>query len=234
MGPPQPPDDLKDRLRASYNAVSDQYNEWTKRHHPLRMRYLDLLYQHCPALLSSPCRVFELGVGSGEPVARTLLSRNPALTLVANDLSDAQLQTARATLAAHASRLTLVPGDMAGLALDEAVCAGGDDGHDAPLAVVAIFSLIHLPQAEQRAVLGRVASWLRPGGCLLANFAGGEPKPAEVMERWLSDDGWMFWSGLGTEATLAALDDVGLEVLVRGSEMENGSEFLWVVARKRA
>ncbi|KAL2256263.1 hypothetical protein VTK26DRAFT_1920 [Humicola hyalothermophila] len=51
-------------------------------------------------------------------------------------------------------------------------------------AVVALYSIIHLPREEQAALMGRVAAWLRPGGVVLANF-GTEALEAFVDERWL-------------------------------------------------
>jgi 2-polyprenyl-3-methyl-5-hydroxy-6-metoxy-1,4-benzoquinol methylase len=37
-------------------------------------------------------------------------------------------------------------------------------------AVVAFYSLIHLPRVEQEILLQRISTWLRPGGWFLANL----------------------------------------------------------------
>ena len=42
------PNELKERVRASYNAMAPKYNDWTERHHKLRLKYLDDLLEICP------------------------------------------------------------------------------------------------------------------------------------------------------------------------------------------
>ena len=100
-------------------------------------------------------------------------------------------------------------------------------------AVLGFYSLIHLPREEQVVMLGKIAGWLKPGGYLLANF-GQEDRESVVNERWLSDDGWTFWSGYGVEGTLEKVRECGLEVVVgdvgKGDGVDSG--FLWVLARK--
>ncbi|KAI1776536.1 S-adenosyl-L-methionine-dependent methyltransferase [Hypoxylon cercidicola] len=106
-------------------------------------------------------RVLELGCGPGLPVTGKLLS-HPTLHVTANDISTAQISLARANLLGAAGntdaekRLALVEGDMAELAFP-------GRSFDA---VVALYSLIHLPRAEQADMIGKIARWLKPGGYL--------------------------------------------------------------------
>ncbi|KAJ4253998.1 hypothetical protein NW762_010401 [Fusarium torreyae] len=136
------PTDLKDRLRASYNAIALRYNSWTERHHYLRQAYLDKLISHCPELTSAKDdekkQVLELGCGAGDPFLSTLLSRAPSVHVHANDLSDVQLDLARSNLAAHGSRVDFYPRDMMKLDFEQGSLT----------AVVALYSIIHLPQEE--------------------------------------------------------------------------------------
>ena len=37
--------ELKERVRASYNAIAPEYNDWTERDHKLRLKYLDELLE---------------------------------------------------------------------------------------------------------------------------------------------------------------------------------------------
>ncbi|KAJ4307512.1 hypothetical protein N0V84_012681 [Fusarium piperis] len=221
----QAPDDVKDRLRASYNAVATQYNAWTERHHHLRQKYLEELLAHCPELASTidgkKHEILELGCGSGDPFLSTLLSRAPTVHAHANDLSDVQLDLARKNLTAYEGRVTFYPGDMMKL----------DFAPESLTAVVALYSIIHLEQEEQKEVFRRIGNWLAPGGVFLSTFDTKE-EPGLVIEKWLDDKGWMFWSGLGQDQTVAALKASGLKVEKATLEGDEEEKFLWVIARK--
>lgn len=220
-----PPPDLKVRMRASYNAIAATYNEWTQRqHNEPRLNHLDELCSLVPRLgdTAAPAAILDIGCGEGVPVIRNMLWRNPGLRATANDLSDVQLGLARANLADAGDRVTFVDGDMMDLAFDDGSLT----------AVIALYSLLHLPQAEQAEMLGRIAGWLEPGGCLLANFVSAETE-GFVMEDWLEHEkGWMFFSGLGAEKTMASLEEVGLTVMTHRIEEGTQERFLWVIAMK--
>lgn len=224
MPPSSAPPDLKSRLKASYDAIAPRYNAWTTPHSATRLRYLAQLLPHLPAF-PSPAAVLELGCGNGVPVTQTLLAHHAAVTVTANDLSTAQVALARANLLqAGDNRVTLVEGDM----LDMDVAEASLD------AVVAMYSVIHLPRDEQVVMLGRIARWLKPGGWLLANFGAREEVGSEA-RHWLGEDeGWMFWSGWGVEGTVGKVREAGLEVVVQETEVDvvDGQTFLWILARK--
>lgn len=217
------PSDLKSRLKASYDAIAPRYNEWTVPHSATRLRYLDQVLAHLPT--TSPASLLELGCGSGVPVTQKLLS-HANFTVAANDLSSAQVALARANLQADAiaDRLTLLEGDM--LALEFAPASLD--------AVLGFYSIIHLPREEQVVMLRKIATWLKPGGWLLANFGATEGEGSEA-QNWLGEEeGWMFWSGWGVEGTVEKVGDAGLEVVVRETEVDvvDGATFLWILAKK--
>ncbi|KAJ3340607.1 hypothetical protein HDU93_006722 [Gonapodya sp. JEL0774] len=219
-----PPPDLKSRISESYDAIAPAYNSWTKQHHPLREKYLDLLFEFCPTLKLSESAVLELGCGAGIPTLNKILSCNPSLQATGIDLSSKQIALARENLAPYVEekRLTLRVADMADLSFP----------HESLDAVVALWSIIHIPQGEQIDTLKRIGQWLKPGGCFLANFAAGEGTEGVVMENWLGDKGWMFWSGLGEERTKTAVADAGLNLILAETAGDQTDKFLWVIARK--
>ncbi|KAI1198060.1 S-adenosyl-L-methionine-dependent methyltransferase [Nemania serpens] len=222
------PADLKARLKASYDAMAPTYNEWTIPHSQQRTEYLGKALDRLkPESRPDDGLAFlELGCGCGLPVTERLLSYRAA-RVVANDLSDTQVSLARENLIPGpedeaARRLELIQGDMTALEF-------ADASFDL---VVAFYSVIHLPRAEQTALLARVARWLKPGGYLVANFAK-EELEAVVMEKWLDERGWMFWSAWGEEKTLEMVKTAGLEVVVADVvEDVVDASFLWVIARR--
>ncbi|KAF5581644.1 methyltransferase [Fusarium pseudoanthophilum] len=221
-----PPVDMKDRLRASYNAIAPAYNTWIARHDKLRLKYLDKLLHSCPELVSTGDsalrQVLELGCGSGSPFTSTLLARAPSVHVHANDLSDVQLDLARQNLDAYQDRVEFHPGDMMKLDFEPGSLT----------AVVALYSIIHLQQEEQREMIRRIGTWLAPGGVFLSTF-GTDEASAIVDESWLNEKGWMFWSGLGKEGVIKALTGkAGLEVQHAVLEEDADDRFIWIISRK--
>jgi len=102
-------------------------------------------------------------------------------------------------------------------------------------AVVALYTFGHVPRDELGALYGRISSWLRPGGQLLAT-TGCKDSPDSVEDDWLGTT--MFFSGFDVETNLRLLAQAGLEVLehevVCQDEGDQGEAcFLWVLATKR-
>ncbi|KAI1146687.1 methyltransferase [Nemania diffusa] len=234
--PTPDPTNVKERLKASYDAMADTYNEWTIPHSKQRMDYLERALEHLKPEAQPGGRALaflELGCGCGLPVTQRLLSHAAGARVIANDLSDTQISLARTNLLSGSAaaaddptlsrRLELVPGDMTKL-----------DFADGSLDLVAAFySVIHLPRDEQVVLFERVARWLRPGGCFVANFAK-EEREGAVMEKWLDDDrGWMYWSAWGEEKTLDKLKGAGFEILVADVvEDVVDATFVWVIAKR--
>lgn len=219
------PADLKQRLKNTYDEIAPKYNAWTNKHTAQRLDYLNNLLLRLP----TDARVLELGCGGGVPVGQSILAHSPSIHLIANDLSNTQIALARESLSAEAAsgRVTFLEGDMTTLDISE---------HSLD-AVVAIYSLIHLPRGEQVALLGTIArKWLKPGGYLLANFSDEDTgEKGVVFEGWMGPNGWTFYSGLGVEATRRAAEDVGFDVLL-GEVAEDvvKAKFFWMIAKKTA
>ena len=137
-------------------------------------------------LLRPAARVVDLGCGAGIPATRELVGYG--LQVLGVDFSAVQLGRAQ----------RLVPGarfvqaDMAALHLRP---AGAD-------AVVAFYSLIHVPLADQQALFPRIRDWLRPGGYFLAIVGAGRWTGTEP---YLGAD--MFWDHADTATYLRWLQE---------------------------
>ncbi|KAI0854526.1 S-adenosyl-L-methionine-dependent methyltransferase [Xylaria cubensis] len=223
------PENIKERLKASYDAMASTYNEWTIPHSKQRLEYLEKALEYLGQSTKPEKPAFlELGCGCGLPITKKLLSY-PEAKVIANDLSETQIALARENLIQGpedgvAQRLELIQGDMNGLEFPD----GSLD------LVVGFYSIIHLPRSEQTTLLGRIAKWLKPGGYFVANFSKEENESA-VMEKWLDEDkGWMFWSAWGKEKTLGQMKDAGFDVVVAetADDVVDDSSFLWVVAKR--
>ncbi len=152
-------------------------------------RWLQPLFDELPA--GSP--VLDLGCGSGVP-AGALLAAQFSLTGV--DVSEVQIERARRTVPTG----TFVRADMTEVSFPDRSFA----------AVVALYSLIHVPRAEQPALLRRIRRWLRPAGRLVAivgwaAWEGIEPD-------WLGSGTPMFWSHPDVRTFRAWLDEAEFTV----------------------
>jgi SAM-dependent methyltransferase len=204
-------DDRKRTVQAAYDALGPRFGEWGDRiEGDPWPRFLGELVSRLP----EAARVLDLGCGNGAKTAG-LAAR---FDLVGVDLSEEQLRLARE----KAPGATFVHGDFS--ALDFA--AGSFD------AVVAFYSVMHVPREDHRALFGKIARWLRPGGLFLASLShvGGEDWTGE----WLGVE--MFFSGFDAETNRRLLRETGFELLldelVWMKEPNGDIAFLWVLARK--
>ncbi len=132
-------------------------------------------------LLRPGARVLDLGCGAGVPATRELAAHG--LQVIGVDFSAVQLRRAH----------RLVPGarllqaDMTALQFKPATVD----------AVVSFYALIHVPLADQQALLPRIGSWLRPGGYFLAIVGATRWTGTE---HYLGTD--MFWDHADTASYL--------------------------------
>jgi 2-polyprenyl-3-methyl-5-hydroxy-6-metoxy-1,4-benzoquinol methylase len=162
----------KDIVRRGYDAVSYLYRDGDDDTDDRRRAWTDRLLRRLPA----GARVLDLGCGCGVPAARDLAAAGLAVTGV--DLSDVQIERARG----------LVPSATFQRA-DATEVSFPDGSFDA---VVCLYMLIHVPLDEQPALLGRIASWLVPGGVLL--IITGHRAWTGTEDNWLGGGAPMWWS----------------------------------------
>jgi ubiquinone/menaquinone biosynthesis C-methylase UbiE len=132
-------------------------------------------------LLRPGARVVDLGCGAGIPATRELASHG--LQVLGIDFSAVQLHRAQRLVPAA----RFVQADMAALALRP---ASAD-------AVTALYSLIHVPLADQQALFPRIRDWLRLGGYFVAIVGAGQWTGTAP---YLGAD--MFWDHTGTATYL--------------------------------
>ena len=204
--------DPKRIVAEGYDTMAGRYLAWSDlRPSPTRLRYLTLALE----LIPPGSAVLDLGCGAGIPMTAALAERR-AVTGV--DLSATQLDMARRNVPGA----TFLQADMTALSFEPA-------SFDA---VVAFYSLTHVPRGEQAELLGRIRGWLRPGGLFLASM-GADDEPGDVEPDWLGVD--MYFSHFGAKANRRLVEGAGLVIersdLAVEPEDRHDARFLWVVAR---
>jgi SAM-dependent methyltransferase len=137
--------------------------------------------------------VLDLGCGCGVPVAGALAGDYDVLGV---DLSGVQIERARG----------LVP-DAAFIQADMTTLEHPDGSWDA---VLALYSMIHVPVDDQPRLIDRIHHWLRPGGLFLATLGHRACEGTE--ERWLGADAPMWWSQADEATYRSWLTETGFTV----------------------
>jgi SAM-dependent methyltransferase len=206
--------DPRDIVEAGYDRIAARHLAWINeiRGDP-RLRFLNDLMARLPARPA----VLDLGCGAGVPCTALLAERGD---VVGVDLSTAQLELARRNVPGA----RFVKADMATIELPPA-------SFDA---VTAFYSIVHVPCGQHGALFRRIATWLRPGGCLLASLGCGTADG--TVEDWLGTP--MFFSSHDGQTTRRLLAEAGLTILVDEQvamqEPEGPATFHWVIATKAA
>ncbi len=213
--PTRPLDPLaaKRVVEQGYDRVAERHRAWSAGiRQDERLRYTHELLDRLPR----GAAVLELGCGQGTPTTRLLAER---FNVTGVDISARQLELARRDV----PNAAFLHADMASLDLPPQTFDG----------VAAFFSLIHVPREEHAALLERIASWLRPGGVLVATM-GVRDSPGDVEEDWLGAP--MFFSHWDAATNRRLVEQSGLRILSAREETadEDGAPvaFLWVVAEK--
>ncbi len=205
-------DDSKKTVAKGYDKVATAYLTWSQ-DSKIRLRFLQQLLTE----LTASSRILDLGCGAGIPVAKSLVENGH--NLIGVDISPEQIRMAK----------TNVPGgrflheDMTELAFEP--CSFD--------AVIAFYSITHVPRDEHLVLLSRIETWLTPGGLLLASFG------VTDLEGWHEDD-WLgapnFFSQFDAPTNLNLLRDAGFQIeqqkIVAQDEQGEDAQFLWVTARK--
>jgi SAM-dependent methyltransferase len=204
--------DPKQVVAAGYDAMAERYLAWSDlRPSATRLQYLALAQD----LIPLGADVLDLGCGAGIPMTATLAAGR---SVTGVDISAVQIALARVNIPSA----SFVQADMTTLDFPP----GSFD------AVVAFYSLTHVPRVEHAALFGRIRTWLRPGGLFLASL-GVEDSPDEIEADWLGVD--MFFSHFSARVNRRLIEEAGLiierAVTVAEPEDRHDARFLWVVAR---
>ncbi len=165
-------------------------------------------------MLPPNARVLDLGCGAGVPVATRLAERG--CTVVGVDSSQRQIALARM----NEPRASFIASDMTMVEFD----AMSFD------AVIALYSITHVPRDEHQRLLNRIRTWLKPNGLFLSSL-GYNDSPAWT-GKWLGTT--MFFSHFDAVVNRALIKNAGLKIEREEivGEDENGeiTRFLWVIA----
>ena len=203
----------KRTVAEGYDRIADVYLHWRERTPKQRITtYLDRVTE----LLPNGARVLDLGCGGGVPYAAMLSGR---FDVIGVDISAGQVALAR----------RLVPG-AAFLLADMSSLAFRPGTFDA---IIALYSIIHVPREEHTSLLQRLYELLQPGGRMLAVLGRDDWVGRE--SDWLVPGVEMYWSHFDAETNRRMVERAGFRLLDTQIEPDplDGAH-LFVVAEKPA
>jgi SAM-dependent methyltransferase len=203
-------DDPKTLVRTGYDALSVRYDE-TFASTTKYASWLGAVISSLPQAAA----VVDLGCGNGVPVLRDLVAAGHRVTGV--DFSAVQAMRARQLVPAA----TVLESDLTAVRFSPASLD----------AVFAFYSIVHIPLAEQPALLHRIAGWLRPGGVFAATL--GFESWTGVDKDWLGGGTPMWWSHADAATNRRWLLDTGLTIEREKFLAEGDSGAVLFVARRR-
>ena len=203
------PDDPRDVVESGYDAIAERYADAIRAGRGPETYFRTFLARVLERIPEGGT-VLDLGCGAGLVTAD--LTRHARV--VAVDRSAGQLGLARR----NAPDATLVRADMT----DVAFAPRSFD------AVVAFWTLIHVPRDVHASLLARIRTWLRPSG-LFAGTLGRGDNPADLVPDFYGAP--MYWSHFDAETNRALLRAAGFDLVQAEEIQDEGETPLWVIAR---
>jgi SAM-dependent methyltransferase len=204
--------DPKRIVADGYDRIAERYAAWAA---SVRVRERDYYTNVMLDVLPDGATVLELGCGAGIPTTQRLAER---FAVTGVDSSRQQIALARRNV----PRATFIHADMTALAIPPATFD----------AVCAFYAFGHVPREEHAALLGQIATWLRPGGLLVASFSN-DGSAGEIEDDWLGAP--MYFSGYDAETNARLVRDAGLQIVTArpetAEEFGRPTTFFWIVAR---
>ena len=201
-------DDPRDIVESGYDQIAQRYADAIRAGRGPETYFRNFLTRVLERIPEGGV-VLDLGCGAGLITAE-LTTR---ARVVGVDISTGQLALARRNAAAA----SLVRADMT----EVAFAPGAFD------AVVAFWTLIHVPRVAHPSLLARIHAWLKPGG-LFAGTLGRGDNPADLVPDFYGAS--MYWSHFDAETNRTLLREAGFDVLEADEIEDEGETPLWVIA----
>ena len=174
-----------------------------------KMMFYDALHR-----LNPNPTILDLGCGSGFPYDTYFSGQGLSLTGI--DFSDKQIALARK----NNPTATYIAEDISHFETNQKFDL-----------VLALFSILHIPRSEQKALFEKIHSFLNDGGVFL--FTISDKPEGELIQREFTGEN-MLWSYFDYATYISMLEEVGFKVEVSKNQSDYGLEpHNWVILRKQ-
>ena len=195
-------------VQLGYDQLGSRYRAHYEETNPERyVHWLIEVTQRLPP----KANILELGCADGIPTAHFLSQHFGYLGI---DISPVQIELARANV----PNARFEVADMTTLTFPDAVFD----------AVIALYSIIHVPLAEQPTLIDTVYQWLTPNGYFLSVVGAGEWTGTE--SDWITSGTLMYWSHANADTYQSWFIETGFTIIDRYfvTEGKAGHTFFFV------
>ena len=200
-------------------TLSEIYDEFAKTYDENRGQFdlSELFTSFYTRLDSKKGALLDLGCGSGEAFSRLFIERGWQVTGV--DFSEQMLQLANR----YVPEMKTIHADITQIEFSQ-------DQFDA---IVAIYSLFHVPRKDHSQLFKNIYYWLNSGGKALFTYATKQYTGAEEYEGYVNFLGKdLFYSHTTPEKLYEELEAIGFLIEDKQFVEIGGETFLWVTVSK--
>ncbi len=199
-------DDKKILVKTGYNVCAKNYAD--NRDLLKNEKYLQTLVTY----LKPKSKILDIGCGSGVPISKYFFDQNFDVTGL--DISEEMIKLAKNNL----PQCTFLVQDMTDINLP-------NNSFDA---IVAFYSIIHVPREEHKTLLQKLHSLLKKGGYILITMGSDEWEDT-------SEDfhgAKMFWSHYDSKKNIKLVKESGFDIIESEIDTSWGEKHLVIVAKK--
>lgn len=179
---------MREDVKAAYDELAEEYAAAASESTP-ETPFFEVVADN----LDENARILDVGCGDGTPGTASFTDQ---FEVIGIDISREQLLLAAETV----PETPLLQGEMSELPIPSSSVD----------AVLALYSIIHVPRAEHQAVFEEWARVLKPGGWVL--FSSGTEGWSGQNPDWLDSGVEMVWSYPGPDETVSALEAAGFDL----------------------
>ena len=208
-------DEMKEIVKKGYdsNKYSDFYRK-SKKMNRFEKLYFDTLINNLP----KKSAILDLGCGTGMPYD-LYLSTNSGYDIKGIDISEAHINMAKKNI----SKGNYIKGDFTKYDFQ-------NEKYDA---VIAIYSIFHIPREEHNKLIKKIHKYLKKNGYILITMGVRETDGIEIEDDFCGNTR-MAWSHYDYKKNIELINNNGFRIIKYDNENDFGSDehHLWILAQK--
>ncbi len=211
---------MPSKVQADNRTLQEIYNTFaaTYEHNRGLFDMSEVLDDFYSRLASQTGALLDLGCGAGEPVARYFSDRHWSITGV--DFSEQMLALA----AKYVPQMQTIHADIQHVEFEPNQFS----------AIIASYSLFHIPASAHTGVFSNIHQWLKPEGKALFTYATQAYTGAKQFDGHKEFMGQeLYYSHKETEELYDDLNTIGFDIEATDHRDIGGEEFLWVTVSRR-
>jgi ubiquinone/menaquinone biosynthesis C-methylase UbiE len=208
--------DPKEIVANGYNKIAQKYHNWDN-HDYKNTNRLKYIQKICKMI--NKYEILDIGCGSAI-WTKELFNITESNNITGIDISEVQIQMAKEIFP---QAKQLICEDIMKINFKNKIFN----------AIIALFSIMHLPKNDQLKIFDKLYSWLEKDGLLLISLnpdIDNEP----INTKWMGVD--MYWNNIGENEYKKIITNAGFEIIecniLNEKTKNNDIKILWIICKK--